>query len=83
MATPFFFSLRPLGDINEALALEVVDVELLVLRVQEVVSLLAALSAGLAVEVVLVKGRDLGVQVRHAKRALLVVGVKTRKRTVQ
>ena len=52
-----------------------VDVALLVLRVEKVVRLLAALRAGLAVEVVLVEGRDLGVEVRHAERALLVVRV--------
>ena len=54
---------------------EAVYVDLLVAGVQEVMRLLAALSASLAVEEGIVEFLDLGVQVRHAERALLVIGV--------
>ena len=54
---------------------ELVYIDLLVAGVQQVVGLFAALRAGLAAEEVVVERLDLGVEVRHAERRLLVVCV--------
>ena len=64
MTVPFFVHISPKSVV--AGAREPIALALVVVRVEEVLGLLAALGAGLAAEEVGVEGRDLGVEVAHA-----------------
>ncbi len=65
----------PLFTLSQSNSVELVDFALVIVGVEKLFGLLAA---GLA-EVILVESLNLGVEVRHAERSLLVVGVKTRR----
>ena len=66
---------EPFVRLSRQSSVELVDFALVIVGVEKLFSLLAA---GLA-EVILVESLNLGVEVRHAERSLLVVGVETRR----